>query len=179
MRVLDADVGAARTRAWVLGAIAVALTGLAWWLDGVLGISAHGVALLVGVGVGLLVARLRAQRQESALRSSWREWMRMARAAETVPEVHQRVQGRGLRGRVFLLAAAMTVAWALELLLFFLALNNETSRWWSIVAIVANGALMAGLATMALRAWSWTRELRHSIQSMIDSGEIGTWGVME
>lgn len=177
LAVLEGDERAARLRFFVLLGVAVLLPAVAWYVAPPWGFVSSAAATAVGLGLGLLWAQRRVRAYEESLRSAWAAWMRAAVASDTVAETHRRVRGRRGRMLPYLYAALLTTLWALEVLLFTLALNNETALWWGHVVAAANGLLVGVLLGHALRAWRWSRTFHASLADMMAAGEIGAWGV--
>lgn len=178
LRVIEGDLRSDKARLWTLAVVGALLFAPAWYLAQAGGLVVHAGALAGGVGVGLLVGHRSTRRYEVSLRSTWREWNRFSVACHSVGELHRKVRGRAGRSLPFLYAAVLTGIWALEVLLLTLALADATAFWWSFVAVAGNGLLVGGLVGFHLRARRWTRELRSSIQDMVQRGEIGVWGTI-
>ncbi len=167
----------ARRRIITLSIIGAVLALPAWYVAPTWGLVTHGATLAVGALAGWLVARTRRGAMEESLRARWRDWNRLSIAGGSLGELHRRVKGRRGDNRAFVLAAVLTAVWALELLVFTLALMDTTSLWWSHVAISINALIIMVLLMDAVHLFRWSRALASSIRSMVREGEIGVWGV--
>lgn len=177
LQLLEADQKAAAQQAVVGVVVAVALAVPAALLLPFAGLAVHAVAAGVGVLAGLWLAQRRTRAYESSLKGSWQRWMRFAVACDTLPDVARRVEGRGSRSRVALLAAGLTVLWVLELALILLALDAARSAWLAIPVLLLNGALAGWMVGHAFAMRAWTGNLRQSVGDLVESGELGLWGV--
>lgn len=179
LQILADDQRAARGRVTLLAVLALALVVPAWFLAAALGLIVHFAAAFVGIVVGVLLARSTTQRYERSIRGTWTQWMRYAVAAETVAEVHRKVRGKQGRNLPILYAAVLTIVWGLEVALLVLAFASSTPAPELATPVVAlNGLLAGGLlgSNAYLRRWFGT--FRASVSELVDSGEIGMWGVM-
>jgi hypothetical protein len=179
MDLLGADRTAARRQATVMAVLAVLLAVPAYLLASPWqGPAVHVLAALFGVLLGLVAARRRAGAFEASLRAGWTQWMRFSVASDSVPEIHRRVSGRSSRNLPYRFAVALLVAWALELLLLVIALRGETSLATSLPVLAYNGLLAGTLFGYFLHRGRWTREFGESVKELVESGEIGLWGVL-
>ena len=178
MQLLAADVRIGARRTWVLLALTVALAVPAYLLYPWQGLLVHAVAALLGLLVGQLYTSRRVKAYEASLRGTWKSWMRHSVAAESVPELYRRVQGKATRNRPWMAAAALTVLWALEVGLLALAFRDSDPTAWAFPVIALNGLVPAFLAIHYARVRSWTKDFAASVTDLVDSGEIGVWGVL-
>jgi peptidoglycan/LPS O-acetylase OafA/YrhL len=182
LQILSADQRFARRRLIVSSALAVVLFGAAYWILPWEGLAFHAGGLLFGVMAGYLIARTRSRDWETSVRQSWGEWMKLSVGCESVPDIHRRVEGRSLRNRAHLHAGALTALWALELILLALAFHETpdatAQALWSVPVLVANGLLMGGMAAYFAKLGRWTADFQKGISELVDSGEIGVWGVL-
>lgn len=178
VHLLAADQGACRRRAGVLLAVTVLLAVPAYFLYPWQGLIVHAVAALVGLLAGQLWTRRRVAAYESSLRGSWKSWMRFSVASESFPELYRRVQGKGQRNAPWLAAAALTFLWAVEVALLLLAFQDTDPSVWAFPVIALNGFLPAFLAVHYARLRSWMHGFADSVSDLVDSGEIGVWGVL-
>ncbi len=159
-------------------ALALALAAPAYYIFPWQGVVVHFGAAVLGLLVGHLWAAGKARRYEASLRGTWAQWMRFAVSCETVAEVHRKVEGRSGRNRVYLAAAGLTFLWALEVALLFLAFQDTAEAAFALPVLALNGLLSGALAGHALRMASWTRTFRASMAELVESGEVGVWGVV-
>lgn len=178
LQVLEADVRLDQRRGLVLLVAAVLLAVPAYLLYPWQGLLAHGVAVLVGLLAGQLWSRRRTREYEASLRGTWKSWMRHSVAAESLPELYLRVRGKAARNRPWLAAAGLTLLWAVEVLLLALAFQDTDPTAWAFPVIALNGLVPAFLAVHYLHLKGWTREFGASVRDLVDSGEIGVWGVL-
>ena len=178
VHLLDADVRACRRRFAVLLAVLLILALPAYLIYPWQGLLVHAVAAVVGLLVGQLASRRRTAAYEASLRGDWKAWMRFAIAAESVPELHRRVQGKAQRNLPWLAAAGLTALWALELGLLLLAFQKTDPTAWSFPVIALNGLLPALLLVHYAHLRTWMRGFAESVADLVDSGEIGVWGVL-
>jgi membrane associated rhomboid family serine protease len=178
MELLGADRSAARRQVIVMAVLAVLLVAPAYYLLPWEGAAAHVGAVVVGAALGLVVARARAGRYEQSLRSTWTQWMRYSVASESIPEIYRRVGGKSSRNLPYRFAIVLLVAWAVEVLLLVLAFRDETSAVMAVPAIAYNGLLAGGLLGYFIHRGRWTREFSASVRELVESGEIGLWGVL-
>jgi hypothetical protein len=165
----------------VVAVVAAALTAPAYLLGGLVGVGVHIATALAGIGLGILGARRRSRRYEESMRQTWTQWMRFAVTGESVVEIHRKVRGASGRNLPVLYAALLMMVFASEATLLVLALLNETDPASSAVAVpfvAANGLLFGFLAGMAGTMAAWYRGLSQSVTELLDSGEVGLWGVV-
>ena len=178
VQLLDADVRLSGRRAGILLAVAVLLAVPAYLIYPWQGLLVHAVAAIVGILVGQVWTGRRVKAYETSLRGTWKSWMRFSVAAESVPELYRRVQGKPARNRPWLAAAALTFLWAIEVGLLALAFQDTDPTAWAFPVLALNGFLPAFLAIHYLRVKGWTRDFASSVTDLVDSGEIGVWGVL-
>lgn len=178
LQILAGDQRSARAKVTLLSVLAAALFGAAYALAGWGGLLVHLGTLAAGLALGGLAARAAVRRYESSIRGTWTQWMRFAVAAETVPEIHRKVRGRQGRNLPIVYAAALTLVWGLEGLLLVLAFTAGKSLGVASPAIALNGLLAGGLLAYFLHVARWTGAFRATVAEMVDSGEIGVWGVL-
>jgi hypothetical protein len=178
--ILQADARAARKSVAVFATLSLLLFVPAAFLWPVWpGIAVHAGALVVGLGAGLLVGRAMMQRYEASIRGTWTQWMRYAVAAESVPEIHRKVRGRRGRNLPYLYAGLLTFVWGAEAALLVLAFaSGEGEVALAVPFVAANGLLAAGVLGYNWVVKSWCSSFRRSVSDLVDSGEIGLWGVM-
>ncbi len=175
------DLRAARQRTVLAVAIALALTVPAWLLGHWVGLGVHAATCLAGAGCGILAARRRSRIYEASMRHTWTQWMRFAVTGESVQEIHRKVRGASGRNLPVLYAAILLVLFAAEGTLLVLALLNGTEANASPISVpfvAANGLLMGFIAGHAVTMASWYRGLSQSVGELLDSGEVGLWGVV-
>lgn len=178
LQVLGSDRGLA-TRRVVLGAALIVLLGaLAWFLLPPLGLAVHAIGAAVGIGVGLLAAAIRARTWEASIRDQWAEWMRYALSCDSVPEIHRRIRGGSTRNAMALGAGLLLVAWAAETALLAMAVRTDPEAVWALPALVANGLAVGIITGHAIQRHRWTRQLQVSVSELVETGEIGVWGVL-
>lgn len=178
LQILAGDQRSARGKVTLLALLALALFAAAYALGGAGGLLVHLGALVAGIVLGLLAARSAVRRYEASIRGTWTQWMRFAVAAETVPEIHRKVRGRQGRNLPILYAAVLTLVWGLEALLLVLAFTGSKSLGVASPAIALNGLLAGGLLGYFLHVARWYGAFRATVAEMVDSGEIGVWGVL-
>jgi hypothetical protein len=178
LQVLAGDQRSARGKVLLCAGLALLFLGLAYLLGGLGGMGVHVVAVLVGLALGLAVARAQVRRYETSIRGTWTQWMRFAVAAETVPEIHRKVRGRQGRNLPFAYAAVLTLVWGTEALLLILAFTGSQSLALASPVIALNGLLAGGLLGYFVHVSRWYGTFRATVAEMVDSGEIGVWGVM-
>jgi hypothetical protein len=178
VHLLDADQQACRRRRNVMLAVVVLLAVPAYVLYPWQGLLVHAVAALVGLLVGQLFSRRRVTAYEASLRGTWKSWMRFSVASESVPELYRRVQGKGTRNLPWLFAAALTFLWAVEVALLLLAFQDTEPSAWAFPVVALNGLLPAFLLVHYARLGTWIRGFKDSVSDLVDSGEIGVWGVL-
>jgi hypothetical protein len=175
---LDTDQRACRRRTVVMALVALLLAVPAYFLYPWQGLLVHGVAVLVGLLAGQLYSRRRVAAYEVSLRGTWKSWMRYSVAAESFPELYRRVQGKGARNLPWLAAAGLTFLWALEVALLLLAFQDTDPSVWAFPVLALNGLVPAFLLVHYLHLRSWMRGFADSVSDLVDSGEIGVWGVL-
>lgn len=178
MDLLGSDRATCRRRAVVLLVVTAFLAVPAYFILPWVGLALHALGALAGLLAGSLVSRRRTATYESSLRATWKSWMRWSAACESVPEVHRRVTGKSARNLPWWTAALLTLLWALEVGLLLMAFANEGSLAWAAPVLVLNGALPALFAAHFLRLRSWLADLGESLSDLVQSGEIGVWGVL-
>jgi hypothetical protein len=178
VHLLDADQRASRRRFVVLLLVLLALAVPAYFLYPWQGLLVHGVAALVGLLTGQLFSRRRVAAYEESLRGTWKSWMRYSVAAESVPELYRRVRGQGHRNAPWLAAAGLTVLWVLEVALLLLAFQDTDPSPLAFPVIALNGLVPAFLLVHYAHLRTWTRGFAESVTDLVDSGEIGVWGVL-
>lgn len=179
LHILAGDQRSARGKVFLAAVLALAWAVLAWLLGGWWGVLAHAAAALVGVGLGILVARATVRRYEASIRGTWTQWMRFAVAAETVPEIHRKVRGRQGRNLPILYATVLLLVVGLEAILLVVALLNggrSLALAWPVISL--DGLLLGGLLGYFAHAARWYGTFRATVAEMVDSGEIGVWGVL-
>lgn len=182
LQVLAGDQRSARGKVILTTLLAILFLGFAAYLGGAGGMGVHAGSVLVGVVAGLLVARSTVRRYESSIRGTWTQWMRFAVAAETVPEIHRKVRGRQGRNLPFVYAGILTLFWGLEAALLVLAFVNKSKPDGNLglaaPILVLNGLLLGGLLGYFFHVHRWFGTFRATVSEMVDSGEIGVWGVL-
>jgi len=180
LEILRGDQRGARKRVTVLAVVALLLCLPAWYLwQPWQGIAVHAGAVAVGIGAGLLVGRAMVQRYEASIRGTWTQWMRYAVAAESVAEIHRKVRGRRGRNLPYLYAGLLTFIWGVEATLLVLGLTTSASQpALAAPFIAATGLLTGGILGYNVVLHSWYGSFRSSVAELVDSGEIGLWGVM-
>ena len=178
MQLLDADVRIGGRRTWVLLLLTLVLAVPAYFLYPWQGLLVHGVAALLGFLVGQLWTRRRVKAYEASLRGTWKSWMRHSVAAESVPELYRRVQGKAVRNRPWIAAATLTFLWAIEVGLLALAFQDNDPTAWAFPVIAFNALVPAFLCVHYAKVRSWTRDFSASVTDLVNSGEIGVWGVL-
>lgn len=176
--LLGSDQATAGRRGMVLFVVALLLAIPAYLIAPWQGLAVHTLAVIAGLVAGNLVSRRRVRTYEASLRGTWKSWMRWSAAAESVPEVHRRVQGKSGRNLPWWTAALLTLLWALEVGLLALAFANEGSLGFAIPVIALNGLLPAAFAAHYVHLKGWVRELSESLTDLVKAGEIGVWGVL-
>lgn len=178
VHLLDADTRACRRRAWTLAILLVLLAVPAYLLYPWQGLLVHAVAALVGLLAGQLYSRRRTAAYEASLRGTWKSWMRYAVASESVPELYRRVRGKAQRNLPWLAAAGLTLLWALEVSLLLLAFAKTGKSALAFPVVALNGLLPAVLLVHYAHLGTWMRGFAASVADLVDSGEIGVWGVL-
>ena len=179
LEILAGDQRAARQRLGVLAVVAVLLFIPAWLLWNPWGLAVHAVALLAGAGLGAYIGRNLVVRYEASIRGTWTQWMRFAVAAESVAEVHRKVRGRRGRNLPYLYAGLLTFIWGAEAALLVLAFaSGSPGSALAAPFLVATGLLTGGILGHNFVLRSWYGSFRRSVSELVDSGEIGLWGVM-
>lgn len=180
LEILAGDQRASRKRVGVLAGVALLLAVPAWLLwPPWPGLAVHAGAVLAGVLAGLLVGRRVVQRYEVSIRGTWTQWMRFAVAAESVPEIHRKVRGRRGRNLPYVYAGLLTFIWGCEAALLILALTGGQSQpLLSAPFLAATGLLTGGILGHNLVLRNWYGSFRRSVADLVESGEIGLWGVM-
>jgi hypothetical protein len=179
LQVLAGDQRSARGKVLLVAVLAVLWSGFAWMLGGWGGVTLHIVATLVGVALGVLAARSQVRRYEASIRGTWTQWMRFAVAAETVPEIHRKVRGRAGRNLPVLYAAVLLLIVGLEAILLVVAVLNKAGHLalsWPVISLDA--LLLGGLLGYFVHVAAWYGTFRATVAEMVDSGEIGVWGVL-
>lgn len=178
VHLLGADQRASGRRAVVMLVVLLALAVPAYFLYPWQGLLVHAVAALVGLLAGQLFSRRRVAAYEGSLRGTWKSWMRHSVAAESVPELYRRVMGKGHRNAPWLAAAGLTILWVLEVALLLLAFQKTDASPLAFPVIALNGLLPAFLLVHYAHLRSWMRGFAESVTDLVDSGEIGVWGVL-
>lgn len=178
LSLLSAQRVSARSRAIVLATLAALLAIPAWFLWPPYGLAVHAGVLVVGGLLGWGWALRTVHAYEDSLRGTWNRWMDLAPACENVPELHRKVRGRTTTYRVYVIAALLTLLWALEVLLLAVALAETTAAMVAAPVIAANALLVGGLGGHQIRLLTWTGAFRRSLDDMVQEGEIGIWGAM-
>jgi hypothetical protein len=178
LQVLAGDQRSARGKVLLVAVLALLWLGFAAFLAGWWGILVHVGATVAGAALGLLAARSQVRRYEASIRGTWTQWMRFAVAAETVPEIHRKVRGRQGRNLPILYAAVLTFVVGLEAILLVLAFLKQGSLGLSSPVITLNGLLLGGLLGYFQHVSTWYGTFRATVAEMVDSGEIGVWGVL-
>lgn len=178
LQVLAGDQRSARGKTLLSLVLALLFLGLAFALGGWGGALVHLVSLALGFVLGLLAARSQVRRYETSIRGTWTQWMRFAVAAETVPEIHRKVRGRQGRNLPFVYAGVLTLLWGMEAGLLVLAFTGNSSLGLASPVIALNGLLAGGLFGYFVHVRRWYGTFRATVAEMVDSGEIGVWGVM-
>jgi len=158
--------------------LAVLLFAPAWFITSPWGLAVHAGALLVGAGGGLLLARARSRKFEASIRDGWSNWMRFAVACESVADIHRRIGGGGTQNRAALHAIFLTILWSAEVAFLALAFGGESSLLLGSPAIALLGMVTGGMLAAALQYQLWLRGLEQSVGELVDSGELGVWGVL-
>lgn len=181
LEILAGDARAARKRVAVLAAVAVILLVPAWllWPDPWwAGLATHAGAVVVGLGAGMLAGRAMVQRFEASVRGTWTQWMRYAVAAESVAEIHRKVRGRRGRNLPYAYAGLLTFIWGAEATLLVLAFVQKEGTGLAAPFIAATGLLTGGILGYNMVLRDWYGSFRRSVAELVDTGEIGLWGVM-
>jgi hypothetical protein len=178
VHLLAADRAACRRRAGILLAVALLLALPAYVLYPWQGLLVHAVAAIAGLLAGQAFTRRRVAAYEASLRGSWKSWMRFSVASESFPELYRRVRGRGQRNVPWLAAAALTALWAVEVALLLLAFQDTEPSALAFPVVALNGLVPAFLAVHYARLGSWMHGFADSVSDLVDSGEIGVWGVL-
>ena len=178
VHLLDADQRACRRRAIVKFVVMALMAVPAYFLYPWLGVLVHVVAVLAGLVAGQLFSRRRVNHYEASLRGTWKSWMRFSVAAESFPELYRRVQGKGARNLPWLAAASLTFLWAVEVALLLLAFQDTEPTMLAFPFIALNGLVPAFLLVHYAHLRSWMRGFADSVSDLVDSGEIGVWGVL-
>jgi disulfide bond formation protein DsbB len=179
MQVLAGDQRAAQNR-FVAGLLLALFFGvLAFLLARGVGLGVHAAAALVGAGLGIVMANGTVKRYERSIQSTWSQWMRFAVAADSVAEVFRKVHGRSGRNLPFLYAAVLFLAWGLEAVLLVLAFTaGEQSPALAVPVLALNGLVAGAIAGSGFVTARWLRTLRGTVAEMVESGEMGVWGVL-
>ncbi|HEX2065477.1 MAG TPA: hypothetical protein VHI93_01560 [Candidatus Thermoplasmatota archaeon] len=179
LQILAGDQRSARGKAMLAAALALLWAAFAWLLGGWGGVLVHAAAASGGVLLGLLAARTAVRRYEASIRGTWTQWMRFAVAAETVPEIHRKVRGRQGRNLPILYASVLTLLVGTEAILLVVAfLDKQPSLALSWPVLALNGLLFGGLLGYFLHTAAWYGTFRATVAEMVDSGEMGGWGVL-
>jgi hypothetical protein len=179
LQILAGDQRSARSKALQSTILAVVWAAFAYVLGGWGGVAIHAGTAALGVFLGLAAARSAVRRYESSIRGTWTQWMRFAVAAETVPEIHRKVRGRQGRNLPILYAGALFLVFGLEAILLVVAfLNDNRSLALAWPVLTLNGLLLGGLVGYFLHVSRWYGTFRATVAEMVDSGEIGVWGVL-
>jgi membrane associated rhomboid family serine protease len=178
LQILAADQRSARSKVLLLAFLALALLAPALFLAGWGGLWVHAGATAAGILAGLLLGRTVVRRYEASIRGTWTQWMRFAVAAETVPEIHRKVRGRQGRNLPIAYAGALTLIWGLEAIFLVLAFQQRQHLALAAPVIALNGLLAGGLLGYFLLVGRWYGTFRDTVREMVDSGEIGVWGVL-
>jgi hypothetical protein len=176
--VLAADQRSARARSAFAAVLVAGMAVPAWFLFPWEGVAVHFAAAFVGVVAGVLFARSRTRRYEASIRTTWTQWMRFAVSAESVAEVHRKVRGRPGRNLPYIYAAVLFGVWGLEVGLLVLAFLEDAPAELAAPVIALNGLLAGFLLGHFLVTARWFAGFRRSVSELVDSGEIGMWGVM-
>lgn len=176
--MLEADQRAALRQALVAAALAVLLAGPALAILALPGLAVHLVSAGLGVVGGMFLAHRTTKTYESSMKASWQRWMRFAVSCETVPEVARKVAGHASLPRAALHASGLALLWVLEVLLLLVALEEGRSAALALPVLLLNGVLAGWLMGRAWVVRGWTRRLRDSVGEMVQSGELGLWGVV-
>lgn len=158
--------------------VAVLLAAPAYFLMPWEGLAAHGLAVLAGLLGGHIWSRRRVALYEASLRGTWKSWMRWSVASESVPETYRRVIGRSVRNVPYWMAAGLTTLWVLEVGLLVLAFQDTQAPWVALPVIALNGILPGVLITHYAQMRRWLHEFADSVSDMVQTGEIGVWGVL-
>ncbi len=173
MRLL-ADERRAAKRALIVAAVLAAVTLVpAFVLAGTTGLMVDAIAFLVGIPLGWLLHRGRAETYRRSLVQFWKHWMDAANGSSTFAECHRKVMGRHTRNTALLAAVILFALLALEAALLWLAWTD------SVVALAWIGlnGIAAGAAVMMLeRTHRWFDGLGTATHEMVTSGEVGVWG---
>lgn len=178
VQLLDADVRLSGRRAGVMLAVTLLLAVPAYLIYPWQGLLVHAVAALVGLLAGQVWSRRRVKAYEASLRGTWKTWMRFSLAAESLPELYLRVRGKAVRNRPWLAAAGLTFLWALEVGLLALAFQDTDPTVWAFPVLALNGLVPAVLLVHYAHVRGWMRDFSASVTDLVDSGEIGVWGVL-
>lgn len=178
VQLLDADVRLSGRRATILLAVLLLLAVPAYLIYPWQGLLVHAVAALVGLLAGQVWSRRRVKDYEASLRGTWKTWMRHSVAAESMPELYLRVQGKSIRNRPWLAAAGLTFLWAVEVGLLVLAFQDTDPTAWAFPVLALNGLVPAFLFVHYAHLRGWIRGFSASVRDLVDSGEIGVWGVL-
>jgi hypothetical protein len=178
VQLLESDVRIGGRRAGILLAVTLLLAIPAYLIYPWQGLLVHAVAALVGLLAGQVFSRRRVRSYEASLRGTWKTWMRFSVAAESVPELYRRVNGQAHRNRPWLAAAGLTLLWAVEVGLLALAFQDSDPSAWAFPVIALNGLVPGFLFVHYAHVRGWTRQFTASVRDLVDSGEIGVWGVL-
>lgn len=180
VRVLDADARTARRRlnivVLLLLAAAVAV-GLLVTMDALHAVGAvvFTVSAMAGIAIGWAVASGRLRQRSRSLRDAWTGWMEAANQADRVPTLHAQASGRDpKRISMWLWVAIGALVWAAHMGLFWLAAADTLLA--ALPVLILDG-LLAGLLAGAWAAEArWCGRLKHSLNEMIDEGELSLEG---
>jgi hypothetical protein len=178
VQLLQADIRLSGRRFGVLLAVALLLAAPAYFIHPWQGLLVHVLAVLGGALVGLLFSRRRVRSYEESVRGTWKSWMRHSVASESVPELYLRVRGGTNRNRPWWAAAGLTFLWALEVGLLALAFQDTDPTAWAFPVLALNGLVPGFLLVHYAHLRSWLRGFSASVGELMESGELGVWGVL-
>lgn len=177
INLLFDDATTSRQRIIIVAVIHAALLGLAAWLWWPLGLAVHVGAAALGAGLGWFIGAAAIGRFEDSLRDDWNRWMQLSSACDTVWDLGRKVHGVRGAGRPYLIAGALTLLWALELVMVFLAIEHSGDTLVVASVIAANGLFAGALLGQQIRINRWTKGFATSLAEMVRDGELGVWGV--
>jgi hypothetical protein len=135
------------------------------------------VALVAGLGLGLLWAWRTTTRYNASLRASWNAWMRMSLSATRVEQVARGVERKG-PSWAHRVAGVGWAALFLANVALFVALWDEVAWGTTLGAAVtvANGLVLGAL--VGASAWNlrWAQQFTTALDELVAEGQVGLWG---
>lgn len=176
LHLVQADRDTYRNWSLLAAILAVLLFAPAYFLYPWVGVAGYALAAGSGVAIGVAIAAKRVSAKEHAISMDWNGWMAACEGKESIGGVWRAMKGKSSRNQVILAAMAGATFWTLQVILVLLAMSNP-SAVQVIPFIVVNG-IIAGLPLGALlRTHRWLKQFAVSLEEMVESGEIGVWGV--